>query len=546
MAVDILSQLNTGGTGINLVALASDLTEAEFAPRRAIVNGRIDKAEIAIGGYDRLRSNLSELSDSMSILSSYSTMSASSDDPAISVTLTDSKAAPTSATSIEVIQTAKTQVLEFAGFTSPDDVVGAGPLTVNFGEWEGDPPVFTENGDLPGSTITFLEGSTLQDVADALSLVDGVTARVLDVGDGTFSLGVISETGSDRALRLTAGASADPGIAQFDFSTDPTPFQVRGASDAIVSMDGIAVLRDSNEIDDLIPGMTLTLNGETDFPATISTSSDPDMAEDLMQSFVGQYNATKALIEELTNRGFVDGETAGELAGDLVPNTIMRNLTSVLSNGLSGFGDDPIYLAELGVQTLRDGRLYLNTNDFQDAMTDNPTIFDSVMRDSFRTTEPGVTLSGMPAGGVAPGRYKFERDAVTGEATINGSEMIATTLDDGRTEYAILSGEWAGMSITVTDDVTEATVDYGQSMATLMINSLEEAMSGGGLIDTRETNLNTTIARENEALDVLDDKAEAIETRYREQFTQMETIVSQLNATGDYLESLIDAWNASD
>ncbi|SPF80102.1 flagellar filament capping protein FliD [Pseudoprimorskyibacter insulae] len=546
MAVDILSSLNTGGTGINLADLASDLTNAEFAPKRNIINNRIDKAEVSISGLDRLRGQLDELSGTMANLSSYETMSATTDDPAVSVLLTDPKKAPTIPSSVEVIQTAKTQVLEFAGFTSADQELGGGPLTINFGEWAGDPPVFTENPDLPGKTVTFQAGSTLADMAEALNMIDGVTARVLDVGDGTFSLGVISETGTKQALRFTAGPGADPGIAQLDFSADPTPFQVRGASDAIVAVDGIAVLRPSNEIDDLIPGMTLTLNGETDFPATVGVQSDPDMALSLMQSFVETYNSTRTAVKELSNRGFVEGETAGALAGDMVASTVMNSLSRVLSGGMSGFGDDPIYLSQLGIQTQRDGSLYLNTSMFEEVMTDDPVLFESVMRDSLRSTEPGVTLSGMPAGGGAPGRLSFDRDPATGIATLNGTIMTGTVLDDGRTEYAILKGEYAGFSITVEDTVESANIDYGKSMSSLLTDAIETALSGGGLISQREDSYNSTIAREQTALDELEDKAVAIETRYKAKFTAMETIVSQLNATGDYLTSLIDAWNAND
>ena len=61
MENEILTALNRGGTGINIAELADSLTQAEIAPRRALIAERIDRAEVRLSGYDRLRGQAEQM-----------------------------------------------------------------------------------------------------------------------------------------------------------------------------------------------------------------------------------------------------------------------------------------------------------------------------------------------------------------------------------------------------------------------------------------------------------------------------------------------------
>ena len=61
----------------------------------------------------------------------------------------------------------------------------------------------------------------------------------------------------------------------------------------------------------------------------------------------------------------------------------------------------------------------------------------------------------------------------------------------------------------------------------------------------RENSIGNSISDDNVMLESIDTAAEAKEAYYLTRFTQMEMVVTTLNNTGDYLESLIDAWNNS-
>ena len=49
----------------------------------------------------------------------------------------------------------------------------------------------------------------------------------------------------------------------------------------------------------------------------------------------------------------------------------------------------------------------------------------------------------------------------------------------------------------------------------------------------------------NELLSI-DDKVKILTTRYKTQFGAMESVVTSLKSTGEYLDNLITAWNDND
>lgn len=546
MAVDVLSTLNTGGSGLNISELSKDLAKAEIDPRRALVNERVDKAELSVTAFDRLGLQMQELGDTLNFAKGLQTLGATSDKAEVGALMLDPKLVPDTPVSVDVENIAQSQVLEFSGFTSADDVIGQGSLTVNFGKWEGEPPVFTENADKAGSTITFEAGSTLSDIAEALSSLDGVSARVIDLGDGSFSLGVNSDTGANNALRFSVGEGADAAMAGFDFASDPTAVQRREALDASLTVDGISVTRDSNEIDDLIPGMSLTLNqATTDGAAKVQASADPDLALGIMETYVDMFNQLKSLMNELTTRdAAAESDEAGALSGNVAASSLKREFDSLLTRGFEGFGDAPVYLSQMGVRTERDGRITLDETVFKDAFAEDATLFESVLRDGLRASDAGVSFEGTPSVTSTAGEYTFIRNPDTGDATLNGVALKGVEQEDGSTLYTVNDGSLTGVSLKVEAGVNSSTINFGKSISSTISDWATEALSDTGAVGRSEENLTSEIESHKDELEALDERALEIERRYLSRFTAMEQVVTQLNSTGDYLTNMVDSWYA--
>lgn len=537
--MDILSSLNTGGSGLNISELTDTLTKAEIEPRKSLISDRIDTAELRLSGYERLRGQTETLNEMLSLMRQLSPLAVRSDTSAVRTSVTDAEALDLTSAQINVTRLATSQVLNFAGYADADAEVGAGALTIAMGSWSEDtPPVFTEGPDA-ANTITFAEGSTLTDVAEALNLLEGVSARVIDSGDGTFSLGVTSDTGTANALRFSVDAAADPRLAALDFSADPTGVQVQTAGNAELSLNGIPVTRASNTVTDLLPGVDLTLTAPTTTPVTITATPDTEGSLEVMQSFVDMINATRTLFRDLTARGFGNADSAGDLAGDTLTESLMLGMENVLARG---FGNTNTHLADIGVMTERDGRLSLDETKFTAALNANPTLLDPLIRDDLSTT--GADLNGAPSAAPEAGSFRLTRDPATGAASLNGVALIGQEQDDGRWLYSVSSGPMRGITLTVEADTDTAEIRFGPSMLSSLQSYLGSVMENDASLAQREDSLRDTIAEETSALDALDTRSEDLRARYIARFTEMERIITQLNSTGDYLTNLIDAWNS--
>lgn len=538
MTIDILSSLNTGGSGLNIADLTQTLTAASIDPRRNLINDSIDTADLRLSGYDQLRAQADVLSQSLSALQNLSPLAVSSNSSAVGVTVTDPQALNQQSASISVGQLAQSQVLSFDGFTGPDQLIGAGDLTVDFGSWSGS--MFTPSAQ-PAQTLSFGPTTTLSNLVASLNTLAGVSAQVINMGNGTYSLGVISTTGTENALRFTVGAGADAGLAALDFSATPAAVQVQEALDAELSLNGISVTRSSNEIDDLLPGMTLNLTATTGTAATINATPNTAEGQSALQDFVDAMNGTRSLVEALTARGLNSAQTAGELAGDSLTAGWMRGLEAAMRQSSGALG---MHLADLGVETQRDGTLMLDETAFNAAISANPSLLDSLVSNGVSGTD--VTVSGtLAAAPSAAASYTLHRDTATGAATLNGVALYGTQQDDGSWTYTVSSGPMRGLSLNVAAGTETATVNYAPSLMTSLQGYLTDSMASGSAMDQRETALNDQISADNLALSDLDRRAEELQARTLAKFTQMETVITQLNSTGDYLTNLIDAWNSN-
>ncbi|MCQ2242161.1 flagellar filament capping protein FliD [Treponema sp.] len=72
------------------------------------------------------------------------------------------------------------------------------------------------------------------------------------------------------------------------------------AQDATIKYEGITMTRASNDIDDVVPHLTLHIHDKTDRPATIKVDPDTESAKDAIITFVGKYNQAIAEMNVLS------------------------------------------------------------------------------------------------------------------------------------------------------------------------------------------------------------------------------------------------------
>ncbi len=147
-----------------------------------------------------------------------------------------------------------------------------------------------------------------------LSFSDGTTAALPAIGDsGDFTSRQIN-LGDFAGGKTITALSIENDNTHRDISLrniealDPTAITgglkplnaVSTAQDAILAMEGIEMRRPSNIIDDIIPGVTVTLRGVSDRPVNLKIQPDREAVKESLISLVGNYNRLMTELNVLT------------------------------------------------------------------------------------------------------------------------------------------------------------------------------------------------------------------------------------------------------
>ena len=100
----------------------------------------------------------------------------------------------------------------------------------------------------------------------------------------------------------------------------------------------------------------MTLSSTTTSDAYVSITASEDKVLSALNNLIEEVNKISTQINELTARG-LNGEKKGALAGDTTMRTISERLKKITTQPMDGFGENTIYLANLGVTTTQDGML---------------------------------------------------------------------------------------------------------------------------------------------------------------------------------------------
>ena len=555
MATDYLSALNAG-SGLNVTQIVDALVDAERVPKQKKIDEAKDTATVKISALGSLKNELSVFQTNTAALDGQIGLALSSSTSNVTLSRTDSSLASEFSHTINVSSIATGQVLNFdnggSGFSSTTGDIGIDSLTIDLGTWAAG-PAFTGNG--TSSTLSLTTGATsLTDVRDAINnAAIGVTASIIEVSTGSYSLMVKSPEGAENAMRITtslSGAAVD--VMKYDPENNDgalkdSATEVVSATDAAFTIDGIAVTRSSNTITDLFSGVTLQLDNVSSSDMgtnqVISSRYSETDALATLETIVSEINYLLSFLKEQSKPG-ANGEDGGPLHGDHFIRYTENKIKNLTSTAIAGYDDDEIYLSSFGVVTELDGTLSIDETRFREYFDSNPKHFAAITTSMIRTGDAGVTGSA-PTDLFTPGVYGFALSG--GAATLTDSAGTTENMSAGTNRYG-----YAGNTIGATGlllDTSKASANtnvyMGRSIMQTLSKYIDDVLMLNGDIDKKIYNLEDdvdSLVEEQEALDLQIANQRAI---YVEKFTAMETAVSSFKKTGEFLDNLIKSWNSS-
>jgi len=339
-----LSTLGLGSQGVLTNDLLDKLKDADKASIIKPIEQKQKSLTLQKAGITGLKdaiSDLSKLSTSLSDISLYQSTKSDVSGDSVSVQSTSSAKSQTINLDVEQLATRDIQY-SYKKFASKDELFGAGDITLDI--------------DGKSYTVSITDTDTVEDVSKKISeQTEGkIQSSLLNVGGAEPFRLVIksSDTGAKNAITINADIS-------FRHPTGGT------AQDATLRIDGILTRRDSNTFDDLVKGVTITLDKKGQ--STIKISQDSEKITKTMGEFVTKYNELLDSVKTMTNYD-ADTKVAGVLQGSSEIRGMLNSLKDIFSTTISAKGK---MSEDFGVKVARDGKLSLDEDKFKATLADD-------------------------------------------------------------------------------------------------------------------------------------------------------------------------------
>lgn len=358
-STNVLTTLGAG-SGIDTKALAQNLADAEISPRKDIINAKITKTEAKISGYGYLKTALNDLKMAFAKLddaSDFASITPANTQPnAIGVVANSS--AQAGSYSLEVSQLARSQRTASNAFAARNAPLNGGQS-------------FNLNLAINGATATPISVTT-DTPAGVVSAINsanlGVTAQLLQTGDATtpYTIVLTGKSGAANSFSMTAAGG------QITFANN-----LQTAADATFKVNGLSITRSSNQVSDLIDGVTLNLFATTTTPARIDLNRETSAIKDSLKGLVTAYNDLEVTLKELGNSKSTIKDGGGSLVNDSILQRIRTQVHDFLINDSSTPGSTIKAARHAGLGFDRDGKLTLDESKLDSALQDH---FDEVVQ----------------------------------------------------------------------------------------------------------------------------------------------------------------------
>ena len=372
MVTSIASSLGAG-SGIDIKQLVTDLAAASRDPKVTRLSGLVTANQARISAVSQARSDLVGFADSLEQMISDGSLRSKptvSDESVLSATARAGLQADKFAATIVVNSLARAQSSYSGIVADKTATIGTGTMTL------------TVNG--VAKTITVgATNNSLEGLATAINASGaGVTASII-ADQGGSRLILKGATGADNAFTLTADGGADPGLN--GFATNGGLSVGQAAANAEFTLDGVAFSRASNTIDDVVPGMSLTLKkAAPGQPVDLGANRPLDMIKQTVGDFVDVYNQLKKSLQAASK---LSGVTTGL-------RDLETQLQGLVNKVLTSHGSIS-KLSDIGISTAKDGTLSLDKTKLDAVLASDAGAVEGLfnpLRDGTHneTTDPGI------------------------------------------------------------------------------------------------------------------------------------------------------------
>jgi flagellar hook-associated protein 2 len=408
-------------------------------------------------------------------------------------------------------------------------------------------------------TVNVEAGATLTDLAQTINGdVDnpGVQATILNDGSGlstAYHLVLSGETGAAHTITVADIGGFTGGLDGFTgaFTTTQT------AANAQIQVDGYPlpgtwIESETNDVSGVIAGITLHLKDTSASTAEVTISNDTQAATSLVNGFVDAYNGVIAAIN-LNTAYDSEAKTAGILFGDASVVGIKGQLQSIVASVIPGLAADARYtsLSEIGVKSGDGGMLSVDSTKLNTALNDNFEAVGDIFAFSSSSTNNSLsyfTRTESTAGGIYSVQANYDASGnLLDTSTINGHPaQVVGNLTEGQYLVGLDGYPEQGLRIKFVNpsggSAGSVTAEVRLSMGSaVQIGNQTSFLTdpSDGMVANAEKGIQDTIDNIDSQIQTWERRLQTKEAQLTQQFLAMETMISQLNNQGSYVNAML-------
>jgi len=441
------------GSGVLTSELIDKLAGAERAPTEARLDNKESEINAELSVFGLIQSAITELRLPARTLSNpdlFESKSATSGNSAFSAVV-DSSSASTGSYQLEVSALAVSQTLTTRTLLNDSDTtaLGTGSLSITVGTTTANVAIDSSNNTLEGIAAAINEESDL-----------GVTATVLNTGTGYKLVLNSDETGTANEIEIQVTDTGDGndtdenGLSRLSYTAGALNLDLsQVAVDAAFELNGVPITRSSNTVDDVIPGVTLSLTGTNDgAPSSLVVANDTEEVVDKVKEFIEKFNALQTLINDNSEFDPSGASENGLLLGDATTRTMMAQVRRVLGNAVDGLESANVRsLSEVGISTdYKTGLLNFDESTFNKKLASDPKDVAALFGEQGRVSDSQVQFETASIN-TKPGSYAINVTTAATRAELSGTVSLtaSTTIDANNDNFTLMVDGVTGGEITL-------------------------------------------------------------------------------------------------
>jgi flagellar hook-associated protein 2 len=457
-------------------------------------------------------------------------------DPSSAVSMTVDNGAPSGTYTLTISQVAQAQKVTGTAVASQSSDLGyTGTFSIGLSG---------------GSSVNIAvnPSMSLQDLVSAINAQEttsNVQASVIQVSSSQFEL-VLSAT-QDGADIVTSSVSGDDVLANLGVTDGSGNFsnEVEKAQSAIISLDGITITRNTNDISDVISNTTIHLFQPTPSDASLNITISPDTSQisTALQTLVTDYNAYRDYVtSQQQTAGDGTAASGTVLFGDATMNDVMNQLENAMNTTVNGLS-----LSDLGLSFNSSNDLELDTTTLQTELTDNLAGVEALL--ASQAVPSSTDLSTIATNGTAPSQFTLD-------VTVDGSGKLTSASVGGDTSLFTVSGNaiignagtpYSGMAFDYTGSTSQSIAVTSTSGIASLLSSIANTASDPsiGTLQTLVSNLQTEDTSLTQRVSDIESDASQYQSQLQTQYAQYQAAIQEAQNTLTYLTALLDSKSSS-